>query len=95
MLTRHGVPPIATRHLQEAIVSSTLMYGSEVTWRVQGKMETTPQKSINRMARASPFNTSRLSTGGGGSMPATARLDTRQGAFATRLASVQDGPHRE
>lgn len=52
MVPRHGVPPISARHLQEAIVSSTLIYGSEVTWRGQRGMETSVQKSINRMARA-------------------------------------------
>ena len=34
-LGRHGAPPITARHLQKAIVGSTLMYGSEITWRGQ------------------------------------------------------------
>lgn len=53
IVTRHGVPPIAARHLQEAIVGSTLMYGSEITWRCQKRMSETFQKSINRMSRSS------------------------------------------
>ena len=53
IVTRHGVPPITPRHLQGAIVSSTLMYGSEITWKGQRGMETVFRKNINRMARAS------------------------------------------
>ena len=30
-MRRNGVPPLSARHLQEAIVGSTLMYGSKVT----------------------------------------------------------------
>ena len=33
IVTRHGVLPISARHLQEAFVGSTLMYGAEATWR--------------------------------------------------------------
>ena len=52
IVARHGVPPLAARHLQEAIVGSTLMYGSEVTWRGQSAMGRAFQRSINRMSRA-------------------------------------------
>ena len=38
MVARHGVPPLSARHLQEAIVTSTMMYGAEVTWRGQKGM---------------------------------------------------------
>ena len=31
MVARHGVPPLAARHLQEAMAGSTLIYGSEIT----------------------------------------------------------------
>lgn len=31
---RHGAPPLSARHLEGAIVGSTLMYGSEVAWVV-------------------------------------------------------------
>ena len=34
-MRRNGVPPLSARHLQKAIVGSTLMYGTEVTWRGQ------------------------------------------------------------
>ena len=33
--TKHEVPPIAARRLQEATDSSTLLYGAEVTWKRQ------------------------------------------------------------
>ena len=35
ILSRHRVPPLSARHIREAIVSSTLMYGPEATWRGQ------------------------------------------------------------
>ena len=38
MVARHGAPPLSARHLQEAIVGSTLMYGSEVVWKGQKSM---------------------------------------------------------
>lgn len=50
IVTRHGVPPIAARRLQEARVSSTLLYGAEVTWGesiLRG-----PRRLLNRIARA-------------------------------------------
>ena len=53
MVARHGVPPLAARHRQEAIVGSTLMYGSEITWKGQVGMRKAFQRSINRMSRAS------------------------------------------
>ena len=53
IVTRHGVPPIAARHLQEAIIGSTLMYGAEVAWRGQRGMSQTVQRTVNRMSRAS------------------------------------------
>ena len=60
-------------------------------------METSLQKSVNRMARTPPgvlpSPPVAFSQAEGGSMPATARLEKRQGAFATRLASVLSGPH--
>ena len=65
-MPRHGVPPIAARHLQEAIISLTLMHGSEVTWRGQRKMETMFQNSVNRLGRGSPVNTGCFPAGGGG-----------------------------
>lgn len=81
IVTRHGVPPIAARHLQEAIVGSTLMYGSKVTWMGQKKMEAAYQRSIDRMAKASsgvlsPTPVAFLQAEGG-SLPAGARLEKR------------------
>lgn len=32
---RNRVPPLSARHLQEAIVGTTIMYGSEVTWKAR------------------------------------------------------------
>lgn len=97
IVTRHGVPPISARHLQEAIVGSTFMYGSEVTWRGQRGMESSFQRSINRMARSLgvlPSTPVAFLQAEGGSLPAQARLQKRQSAFAIRLASAQEGSHR-
>ena len=52
MVSRHGVPPLAARHLQEAIVGSALMHGSEVVCRGQPSMCRAFQRSINRVSRA-------------------------------------------
>lgn len=97
LVTRHGVPSIAARHLKDAIVGSTLMYGAEVTWRGQVGMRKTFQKSINRMTRASlgalPSTLVTFLQTEGGSLPALARLEKRQGDFAIRLASAPDGLH--
>ena len=75
------------------------MYGSEVTWRGQAGMERTFQRSINRMARASlgvlPSTPVAFLQAEGGSLPARSRLEKRQAAFATRLASAPSGPHAE
>ena len=95
IVTRHEVPPIAARHLQEAIVGSTLMYGSEVTWGGQKGMERTFQRSINGMAGASlgvlPSTPDAFLQAEAGSLPARARVDRRQSAFATRLISAPGG----
>ena len=96
-MTRHGVPPIAARHLQEAIVGSTLMYRSEVSWRDPRGAERTFQKSTNRMARASLGVLSSTPIAflqaEGGSLPARARLEKRKTSFTIRLASALGGPH--
>ena len=91
MVTRHGVPPLSARHLQEAIVGSTMMYGAEVTWRGQKSMGKAFQIGINRMTRATlgvlPSTPVAFLQAEGGSVPAVARLQARQEAFAVRLAS--------
>lgn len=55
------------------------------------------QRSINRVARATlgvlPSTPVAFLQAEGGSMPAVARLDRRQEAFAIRLASRSEGPH--
>ena len=70
------------------------MYGSEVTWRGQKSMSRTFQKNINRMARATlgvlPSTPVAFLQAEGGSIPAEARLDGRQEAFAIRLASKEE-----
>ena len=98
-MRRNGVPPLSARHLQEAIVGSTLMYGSEVTWRGQKFMTDSIQRAINRMTRSS------LGTLGstpvhflqtmGGSMPAESRLQFRQSCYAGRLASSEASEIRD
>ena len=94
MVARHGVPPLSARHLQEAIVGSTMMYGAEVTWRGQKSMGRTFQKGINRMTRATlgvlPSTPVAFLQAEGGSIPAVARLNGRQEAFAVRLASREE-----
>ena len=87
---RNGVPPLSARHLQEAIVGSTLMYGTEVTWRGQSLMRDSIQKAINRMSRAS-LGVMRSTPVAflesvGGSMPAGPRPQYRQACYAGRLA---------
>ena len=88
---------LAARHLQEAIVGSTLMYGSEIAWRGQASMSRAFQRSINRMSRSSLGVLSSTPVtflqAEGGSLPAKGRLDRRQEAFAIRLASTTPGPH--
>ena len=97
IVARHGVPPFAARHLQEAIVGSTLMYRSEITWRGQKGMSKAFQRGINRMSRSSLGVLSSIPVAflqaEGGSTPAVARLDRRQEAFAVRLALATRGPH--
>lgn len=39
IVSRYGAPSISASHLQEAIVSSALMHGAEVTWRGQKTMK--------------------------------------------------------
>ena len=86
MVARHGVPLLAARHLQEAIVGSTLMYGSEITWRGQASMRKDFQRIINRMSRTTlgvlPSTPVAFLQAEGGSVPADARLNRRQEAFA-------------
>ena len=95
-MRRNGVPPLSARHLQEAIVGSTVMYGTEVTWKGQGFMRDSIQRTINRMSRASlgvlrstpiPFLEAM-----GGSMPAEARL---QACYAGRLAGSESAGIRD
>ena len=94
IVTRHGVPPLSARHLQEAIVGSTMMYGAEVTWRGQVGMSSAFQKGINRMTRATlgvlPSTPVAFLQAEGGSIPAVARLQGRQEAFAIRLAAREE-----
>ena len=90
---RNGVPPLSARHLQEAIVGSTFMYGTEVTWRGQRFMTDKIQKTINRMTSASlgVLRSTPVSflQSVGGSMPAETRLRFRQACYAGRLAGSE------
>ena len=98
-MRRNGVPPLSARHLQEAIVGSTLMYGSEVTWRGQRFMTDSIQKAINRMTRASlgvlKSTPVAFLQSMGGSMPAEARLQFRQACYAGRLAGSESASIRQ
>ena len=91
-MRRNGVPPLSARHLQEAIVGSTLMYGTEITWRDQSFMRNGIQRAINRMSRASlgVFGSTPVGflEAMGGSMPAVPRLKMRQAAYAGRVSSA-------
>ena len=98
-MRRNGVPPLSARHLQEAIVGSTAMYGVEVTWRGQRFMTDEIQKTINRMTRASlgVLGSTPVSflQSMGGSMPAETRLQFRQACYAGRLASSESADIRD
>ena len=99
MVRRNGVPPISARHLQEAIISSTILYGSEVTYRGQATLEKSVQKSINRTARSTlgvmQSTPVCLLMENAGSMPAAPRLRARQKAFAVRMASSDSAEIRK
>ena len=98
-MRRNGVPPLSARHLQEAIVGSTLMYGTEVTWKGQSFMKDSIQKAINRMSRASlgVMRSTPISflESVGGSMPAGPRLQFRQACYAGRVASSESEKIRD
>ena len=92
-MRRNDVPPLSARHLQEAIVGSTLMYGTEVTWQGQGFMQDSIQKAINRMMRSS-LGVLRSTPVAfleaiGGSMPAGPRPDMRQASYAGRVMGAE------
>ena len=99
MVARHGVPPLAARHPKEAIVGSTLMCGSEISWRGQKGMSKAFQRNINRMSRSSLGVLSSTPVAflqaEGGSTPAVARLDRRQEAFTIRLAAATRGQQHQ
>lgn len=83
---------IAARRLQEAIVSSTLLCGAEIAWKRQRGHEERTQRILNPIARvtlgALPSVPIAFHEAVGGSMPASARLDQGQQAFADRLCSL-------
>ena len=54
--------PISARHLQEAIVGSTLMYGTEITWRGQRSMEEEKKKIEAEAAAATVAHEAHPST---------------------------------
>ena len=85
--------------MQEAIVSSTILYASEVTYRGQATLERSVQRSINRIARSTlgvmqstpiPFLMENA-----GSMPAGQRLRARQKAFAVRTVASESAEIRK
>lgn len=90
---RNGVPPLSARHLQEVIIGSTLMYGSEVTWRGQAFMRVSIQRAINRMSRSSlgVLRSTPIAflEAFGGSMLVVPRLDMRQAAYVGRVTSAE------
>ena len=75
--TRHGLPPLSAKHLQEAIVSSTLVYGAEVVQEGRGGVAGSFQESINRIGRTTlrvlPSTPVAFLQAEGDSMPAEAR----------------------
>ena len=93
LIRKNRVPPISARHLQEAIIGSTVMFASEVTYRGQQSAERSVQRIINRMARSAlgvmqstpiPFLMANA-----GSMPVIPRLQARQKAFAVRTVASE------
>lgn len=67
----------------------TLMYGVEVTWRGQRKMEASFRKSINRMERPAlgvlPPTPVAFLQAEGGFAPAAVRLGRRQGGLRREI----------
>ena len=53
LVTRHGLTPASARNLQQAMISGTMLYASELTWNGSKKMERDTQPILNRMGRAS------------------------------------------
>ena len=57
LFTRHGLPPALARNLQQAIVSGTMLYASELVWDGSKRMERDTQLVLNRMGSgSSPLN---------------------------------------
>jgi len=51
LVGQNGIPPSSARNLQTAIIQSTMIYASELTWTGKGPMEREYQLAINQMAR--------------------------------------------
>jgi ribonuclease HI len=90
LVGRNGVPPAAARNLQTAIVQSTMLYASELTWTGQeGPMSREYQLAINRMARSTlgclPSTPLGALARESGLTPAHPLLDYRQARYAQRL----------
>jgi hypothetical protein len=95
LVGKYRVPPASARNLQVAIVQSTMLYGSELTWNGKEPQAKDYQLAINRMAhrtlgvfRSTPLGAliaERDMT------PAVPLLNYRQSRYAQRLLSTPDG----
>lgn len=95
LVTKYGLPPGPARNLQQAIVSGTMLYASELTWNGSKKLEGETQKALSRMGRSS-LGVRRITPLGivaaeSGITPARAALDHRQARFTLRLMALPRG----
>ena len=90
---------IGARHLQEAINSSTLTYGSEITWKGQKGIEKKFQEASNHISRVTlgvlPFTLVAFLSAEGGNILAGARPNQRQEWFAARLCASSHQHHQQ
>ena len=95
LVTKHGLPPASARNLQQAIVSGTMLYASELTWDGSKRMERNTQLVLNRMGRASlgvrQITPLGIIAAESSLTPARALLDHAQARFALRLTARPRG----
>jgi hypothetical protein len=89
LVHRSGVPPGSARTLQLAIIQSTFLYGSKLTWSGQEPEAKDYQLTINRIARASTRMLPSTPLGPliaeSGLTPAIHLLNYHQSRYAQRL----------
>jgi len=95
LVGRNGIPPSSARNLQLAIIQSTMMYVSELTWTGKGPMENEYQLAINQMARQTlgclPSTPLGALMRESNLTPAAALLNHRQAQYTHRLLARPPG----